>query len=93
VHVEREASACGFLELAHAISQARPDQGPAGIVESVKAAKDQSRRSPGSSPQQMLLSVHGRLLTLPDNTVVHPGHGRNTTIGAERIGNPCLKIR
>ena len=48
---------------------------------------------PGSSPQQMLLSLHGQLLTLPDNTVVYPGHGPNTTIGAERTGNPYLRIR
>jgi glyoxylase-like metal-dependent hydrolase (beta-lactamase superfamily II) len=48
---------------------------------------------PGSSPQQMLLSLHGQLLTLPDNTVVYPGHGPNTTIGAERLGNPYLRIR
>jgi hydroxyacylglutathione hydrolase len=48
---------------------------------------------PGSSPQQMLLSLHGQLLTLPDNTVVYPGHGPNTTIGAERAGNPYLRIR
>ena len=48
---------------------------------------------PGSNPQQMLLSLHGQLLTLPDNTVVYPGHGANTTIGAERVGNPYLRIR
>ncbi len=48
---------------------------------------------PGSSPQQMLLSLHGQLLVLPDNTVVYPGHGANTTIGAERVGNPYLRIR
>ena len=48
---------------------------------------------PGSSPQQMLLSLHGQLLVLPDNTVVYPGHGPNSTIGAERIGNPYLRIR
>jgi hydroxyacylglutathione hydrolase len=48
---------------------------------------------PGSSPQQMLLSLHGQLLTLPDNTVVYPGHGPNTTIGQERAGNPYLRIR
>ena len=48
---------------------------------------------PGSSPQQMLLSLHGQLLTLPDNTIVYPGHGPNTTIGAERVGNPYLRIR
>ncbi len=29
-------------------------------------------------------SIRGRLLILPDDTVVHPGHGADTTIGAER---------
>jgi hydroxyacylglutathione hydrolase len=48
---------------------------------------------PESSAQQMLLSLHGQLLVLPDNTVVYPGHGPNTTIGAERVGNPYLRIR
>ena len=48
---------------------------------------------PGSSPQQMLLSLHGQLLTLSDNTVVYPGHGPNTTIGQERVGNPYLRLR
>ncbi len=48
---------------------------------------------PGSSPQQMLLSLHGQFLVLPDNTIVYPGHGPNTTIGAERVGNPYLRIR
>lgn len=48
---------------------------------------------PGASPQQMLLSLHGQLLTLADNTVVYPGHGPNTTIGAERYSNPFLRLR
>jgi glyoxylase-like metal-dependent hydrolase (beta-lactamase superfamily II) len=29
-------------------------------------------------------SIRTRLLTLPDETVVHTGHGPTTTIGAER---------
>ena len=29
-------------------------------------------------------SIRARLLTLPDDTVVHTGHGEDTTIGAER---------
>ncbi len=48
---------------------------------------------PGASPQQLFLSLHGRLLILPDNTVVYPGHGPNTTIGAERLSNPALRVR
>ena len=31
-------------------------------------------------------SIASRLLTLPDHTVVHTGHGQSTTIGAERAG-------
>ena len=31
-----------------------------------------------------------RLVELPDEIVVHPGHGPATTIGAERAGNPFL---
>ena len=41
----------------------------------------------------MVLSLHGQLLVRPDNTVVYPGHGPNTTIGAERVGNPYLRLR
>ncbi len=48
---------------------------------------------PGSNPQQLLLSLHGQLLILPDNTIVYPGHGPNTTIGTERVSNPYLRIR
>ena len=48
---------------------------------------------PGSDRQQMLLSLHGQMLRLPDNTVVYPGHGPNTTIGAERLNNPYLRLR
>jgi glyoxylase-like metal-dependent hydrolase (beta-lactamase superfamily II) len=31
-----------------------------------------------------------RLVTLPPEMVVHPGHGHSTTIGAERATNPYL---
>jgi hydroxyacylglutathione hydrolase len=48
---------------------------------------------PGSSPQQMAISLHAQLLALPDNTVVYPGHGPNTTIGTERIQNPFLRLQ
>lgn len=48
---------------------------------------------PGSSPQRMAMSLHAQLLSFPDNTVVYPGHGPNTTIGTERIQNPFLRLR
>ena len=45
---------------------------------------------PGGSHGQLLNSIHTKLMTLPDNTVVYPGHGPESTIGAERQGNPFL---
>lgn len=38
-----------------------------------------------------LLNSINKLLALPDETVVYPGHGRSTTIGHERICNPFLQ--
>ena len=48
---------------------------------------------PGGSMQKILQSLHNTLLTLPDETVVVPGHGPLTTIGEERETNPFLVKR
>jgi hydroxyacylglutathione hydrolase len=45
---------------------------------------------PGGSTREMLASLASRLLTLPDETVVLPGHGTTTTVGRERATNPFL---
>ena len=45
---------------------------------------------PGASQQTLLESIRTRLLTLPPETVVYPGHGGATTIGAEAAGNPYV---
>ncbi|RJO65933.1 MAG: MBL fold metallo-hydrolase [Myxococcales bacterium] len=37
-----------------------------------------------------IANLKQRLAALPDDTVVHPGHGASTTLGAERRGNPYL---
>jgi glyoxylase-like metal-dependent hydrolase (beta-lactamase superfamily II) len=44
---------------------------------------------PGGDHETILKSL-SRTLTLPDATVVLPGHGPTTTIGDERAGNPFL---
>jgi len=46
---------------------------------------------PGGSYQKILHSLHDRVLALPDETVVVPGHGPLTTIGEERASNPFLQ--
>jgi hydroxyacylglutathione hydrolase len=46
---------------------------------------------PDSSRPQLISSIQSRLMSLPDDTVIYPGHGRETTIGAERRNNPFIK--
>ena len=46
---------------------------------------------PGGSHSQLMDSLQTKLMTLPDDTIVYPGHGPETTIGAERRGNPFLR--
>ncbi|HWZ30524.1 MAG TPA: MBL fold metallo-hydrolase [Bryobacteraceae bacterium] len=45
---------------------------------------------PGGDGRQILKSIHTKLLTLPEDVVVIPGHGPNTTIGREKERNPFL---
>jgi hydroxyacylglutathione hydrolase len=46
---------------------------------------------PGGSMEKILDSLHTRVLALPDETIVIPGHGPGTTIGEEREENPFLQ--
>jgi len=48
---------------------------------------------PGGSMEKILRSLHHRILALPDDTQVVPGHGPLTTIGRERESNPFLVKR
>jgi hydroxyacylglutathione hydrolase len=38
----------------------------------------------------LIRSIHDKVLTLPEETVLIPGHGPNTTVGYERVHNPFL---
>jgi glyoxylase-like metal-dependent hydrolase (beta-lactamase superfamily II) len=45
---------------------------------------------PGGSQKQLEQSIREKIMTLPDEIVVLPGHGPHTTIGQERMNNPFL---
>jgi glyoxylase-like metal-dependent hydrolase (beta-lactamase superfamily II) len=45
---------------------------------------------PGGDPQALARSLH-KILTLPDETQIYPGHGPTTTLREERHTNPYLK--
>lgn len=46
---------------------------------------------PGGDMPTLISGIKKKLLTLPAQTVVYPGHGPATTIGAERSSNPYLR--
>ncbi|HBA87205.1 MAG TPA: MBL fold metallo-hydrolase [Geobacter sp.] len=45
---------------------------------------------PGGSHEQLIASIKGKLMPLPDETIVWPGHGPSSTIGRERRVNPYI---
>jgi glyoxylase-like metal-dependent hydrolase (beta-lactamase superfamily II) len=45
---------------------------------------------PGGDSGTLMASIQTEFLSLPDSTVVHSGHGPDTTIGIERLTNPFL---
>ena len=46
---------------------------------------------PGGSMDKIMRSLRSKVLALPDETIVVPGHGESTTIGEERETNPFLR--
>jgi glyoxylase-like metal-dependent hydrolase (beta-lactamase superfamily II) len=46
---------------------------------------------PGGNHALLLQSIREQLLVYPDETIVHSGHGPDTTVGDERTNNPFLK--
>ena len=45
---------------------------------------------PGGDAATLMTSIQSEFLSLPDSTVVHSGHGPDTTVGIERLTNPFL---
>ena len=46
---------------------------------------------PGCSHEVLIDSIQRKLMVMPDDTTVYPGHGPKTTIGDERRHNPFLR--
>ena len=46
---------------------------------------------PGGNFQKIIASLHDRVLTLPEETIVIPGHGPATSIGEEKATNPYTR--
>ena len=75
----------------------RVDSGPAGPGQLTFTGDTLFKQSvgrtdlPGGSGRDLLDSIVTKLLVLDDDTVVLPGHGPQTTIGAERRTNPFLE--
>ncbi|MCB0605991.1 MAG: MBL fold metallo-hydrolase, partial [Saprospiraceae bacterium] len=46
---------------------------------------------PGGDYDTLINSIEQKLMKLPDETIVYPGHGESTTIGYERKTNPFLQ--
>ena len=45
---------------------------------------------PGGDATTLMATIQSEFLSLPDSTVVHSGHGPDTTVGIERLTNPFL---
>lgn len=46
---------------------------------------------PGGDYNTLIQAITSRLMTLPANTIVYPGHGPATTIGQELASNPFIR--
>jgi len=47
---------------------------------------------PGGNYETLISSIRSRIFNLPDETVVYPGHGPQTLVGDEKVGNPFCGI-
>lgn len=45
---------------------------------------------PGGNFEQLAAAIRTQIYTLPDETVVYPGHGSKTSVGTEKISNPYV---
>ncbi|MFO7942244.1 MAG: MBL fold metallo-hydrolase [Bacillota bacterium] len=88
---------CGNLQLQVASA---PGHSPGGIIlkgegfaftgDTIFANAVGRTDLPGGDETALFSTIEKEILTLPDETVLYPGHGPKTTVGQERISNPFL---
>lgn len=89
---------CGNLQL---LVAAAPGHSPGGIIlkgeglaftgDTIFANAVGRTDLPGGDETALFSTIEKEILTLPDETVLYPGHGPKTTVGQERISNPFLR--
>lgn len=94
-HGQRLALAGLELEVRHA-----PGHSPGGVVlclpgrafvgDCVFAGSIGRTDLPGGNTAELLRTIRSRILELPDDTILHTGHGPDTTVGREAHSNPFL---
>jgi glyoxylase-like metal-dependent hydrolase (beta-lactamase superfamily II) len=67
-----------------------PDAGIAFVGDVVFAGSIGRTDLPGGDFHELMRSIREHVLSLPDETVLYPGHGPATTVGHERVSNPFL---
>lgn len=73
------------------ITLVSPDRAVALVGDTLFAGSIGRHDFPGSDFDTLARSIRERLYTLPDETVVLPGHGPETTIGREKRSNPFVR--
>lgn len=67
-----------------------PDDGFAVVGDVVFQGSIGRTDLPGGDFRTLMQSIREQILTLPDEMVLHTGHGPATTVGHERLTNPFL---
>ena len=73
-----------------AVVPASPDPQPVSFVIDLEAGPVGRTDLPGGDFRVLEKSIRERIYTLPDDTVVVPGHGPDTTVGREKATNPFV---
>jgi hydroxyacylglutathione hydrolase len=66
-------------------------QGAALVGDALFAGSVGRTDLPGGSREVLVDAIRSQIYTMPDETVVYPGHGPDTTVGAEKAGNPYVR--